>query len=164
MNNTNSRKRPLESAVDGKENNGLIGSRASQAQDLKRRQIQQANWGLKEALAECGVVHMEFSGDNSSNNNNNNNNNMIGCQMDASTSPSTLRSSINALLEEMSRNGIDPNNERVLADLSEMIANNNNNILRKMLLPLFFVPGSVHSILAPINKFFCMIYGCFGKL
>ena len=70
MNNTNSRKRPLESAVDGKENNGVIGSRASQAQDLKRRQIQQANWGLKEALAECGLVEFapsDNSGGDSSN-------------------------------------------------------------------------------------------------
>lgn len=141
MNNTNSRKRPLESAVDGKENNGVIGSRASQVQDLKRRQIQQANWGLKEALAECGLVEFAPS-DNSggdSSNDSSNNNNMIGCQMDASTSPSTLRSSINALLEEMSRNGIDSNNKRVLASLTETIANNNNNILRKMLLPLYRV-------------------------
>ena len=144
MNNTNSRKRPLESAADGvitnKENNG-IGSRASQAQDLKRRQIQQANWGLKEALAECGLVEFAPSDNSSgdSSNNGKNNNNMIGCQMDASTSPSTLRSSINALLDEMSRNGIDTNNERVLADLTEIIANNDNTILRKMLLPLYRV-------------------------
>ena len=141
MNNTNSRKRPLESAVDGKENNGVIGSRASQAQDLKRRQIQQANWGLKEALAECGLVEFAPSdnsgGDSSNNNNNRNNNNMIGCQMDASTSPSTLRSSINALLEEMSRNGIDANNERVLGSLLLLVGDTPQ--LRKMLLPLYRV-------------------------
>jgi hypothetical protein len=153
---TNSRKRPLESdsaSSTNKENNGsssiITSSRAAQAQDLKRRQIQQASWGFKEALAECGVV--EFAPENHNDDNDNNNNiassksmTEVGCQIDASSTPSTLRSSINALLDEMSRNGIDPKNERVLTDLAEIISSSNNetNIVRKMLLPLYRVRTS----------------------
>eukprot|EP00984_Skeletonema_dohrnii_P018378 scaffold8562_cov102-Skeletonema_dohrnii-CCMP3373.AAC.5 len=140
---SNSRKRPLESDTN-KENNGITTSRATQAQDLKRRQIQQASWGFKEALAECGVV--EFASENTNGNNNDvvaptKSITEVGCQIDASSTPSALRSSINALLEEMSKNGIDPKNERVLADLAEIISTN-DEMARKMLLPLYRVRTS----------------------
>lgn len=141
MSSTNSRKRPLESDSTNKENNGVI-SRAAQAQDLKRRQIEQATWGFKEALTECGVV--EFAPKNTYNNNDAvapKSIAEVGCQIDASSTPSTLRSSITALLEEMSKNGIDPKNERVLADLAEMISTN-DQMTRKMLLPLYRVRTS----------------------
>eukprot|EP00985_Skeletonema_marinoi_P011398 scaffold5417_cov136-Skeletonema_marinoi.AAC.4 len=136
---SNSRKRPLESDTN-KENNGITTSRATQAQDLKRRQIQQASWGFKEALAECGVV--EFASENTNGNNVAPKSiTVVGCQIDASSTPSALRSSITALLEEMSKNGIDPKNERVLADLADIISTN-DEMARKMLLPLYRVRTS----------------------
>lgn len=154
MMSNNTRKRALEIIADdpsvgtatstNKENNDIIGgSRSSRAQDLKRRQIQQISWGFREALAECGLVEFVAS-DNDTNKSGNNSSIKsatmadVGCQLDASTTPSTLRSSINALLDEMSKNGIDPNNERVLSDLTQLVANNDNNsLLRKMLLPMY---------------------------
>ena len=142
MSNNNCRKRPLE--CDGssynKENRG-IASRASQAQDLKRRQIQQASWGFQEALTECGLVECVSENNDNDVANNPKTVTEVGCQIDASSTPSAIRSSLNALLEEMSRNGIDPKNERVLADLTEMIATN-NDMTRKMLLPLYRVRTS----------------------
>lgn len=141
LSSTSSRKRPLESDNTNKENNG-IPSRAAQAQDLKRRQIQQASWGFKEALTECGVV--EFTPKDTNDNDSDvapKSITEVGCQIDASSNPSTLRSSITALLEEMSKNGIDPKNERVLADLAEMISSN-DQMTRKMLLPLYRVRTS----------------------
>ena len=138
---TNSRKRPLESKSSNtntnKENNDSIIS------SLKRRQIQQASWGFREALAECGLV--EFAPENNDHvmtTTTTTTTTEVGCQIDASSTPSTLRSSINALLEEMSRHGIDPKNERVIADLADIIATNDDNILRKMLLPLYRVRTS----------------------
>lgn len=150
MSNNNSRKRPLESDNTNKENNGITtSSRATQAQDLKRRQIQQASWGFKEALTECGVLEFAPTSITETSNDNNNPTNKsavvseVGCQMDASSNPSTLRSSLNALLEEMSKNGIDPKNERVLADLAEIISTN-TELTRKMLLPLYRVRTSAN--------------------
>lgn len=51
-----SRKRPPEedAVADGG------GGRAARARDAKRRQIQQASWGFREVLAECGLA--EFAG------------------------------------------------------------------------------------------------------
>ena len=76
----------------------------------------------------------------------------LGCQLDPNVSPSTLRSSIHALLSEMSRNGIDPNNTRILKDLEDMVIGSGSSngehrsgdggtssLLRRMLLPLYRV-------------------------
>ena len=41
----------------------------------------------------------------------------LGCRLESGVSPSTLRSSLTALLREMSASGIDPNNERVLGEM-----------------------------------------------
>eukprot|EP00970_Alexandrium_tamarense_P017532 scaffold9967_cov256-Alexandrium_tamarense.AAC.1 len=74
-------------------------------------------------------------------------NNLHGCQLLPTVTPSTLRSSLAALLSEMSKNGIDPDNERVLESMQQIVAgslsgehddrNNSNVSLRTMLLPLY---------------------------
>lgn len=74
-------------------------------------------------------------------------NNLHGCQLLPTVTPSTLRSSLAALLSEMSKNGIDPDNERVLESMQQIVAgslsgehddrNNSNISLRTMLLPLY---------------------------
>ena len=75
-----------------------------------------------------------------------------GCQLEATVSPSALRSSLHALLAEMSRNGIDPENARVLKDMEEIVLGGDGDgdggseaepggtaLLRRMLLPLYRV-------------------------
>ena len=57
----NSRKRRLE-IDEGTTNNAA--SRATQAQENKRRQIQQSSWGFREVLVECGLL--EFATNNGS--------------------------------------------------------------------------------------------------
>ena len=84
--------------------------------------IQQKDWGIAEVLAECGatllpddssvVVSAATDGTALS----------LGCPLDTTVTPSALRASVHALLREMDRNGIDPNNERVLESLEEMIS------------------------------------------
>ena len=56
----NSRKRRLE--IDEGTTTNTTTSRATQAQDNKRRQIQQSSWGFREVLVECGLL--EFATDN----------------------------------------------------------------------------------------------------
>lgn len=104
--------------------------------------IQQKDWGIAEVLAECGATLLpDESGAQHS----------LGCALDTTVSPSTLRASVHALLREMDRNGIDPNNERVLESLEEMIAAgavggaddaktaNKHALLKRMLLPTYRV-------------------------
>lgn len=111
--------------------------------------IQQKDWGIAEVLAECGaILHPDESITQHS----------LGCALDTTVSPSTLRASVHALLREMDRNGIDPNNERVLKSLGEIIATgavggadddensvgytktaNKHALLKRMLLPTYRV-------------------------
>ena len=50
---------------------------------------------------------------------------LIVCQLEAKVSAYTLRSSLHVLLLEMSNNGIDPNNERVLKDMEDVVLGGN---------------------------------------
>ncbi|KAL7541555.1 hypothetical protein ACHAXR_011033 [Thalassiosira sp. AJA248-18] len=186
-NNNHSRKRPLletegasANGGDGNNNNNIStinNSRATHAQDFKRRQIQQSSWGFREVLAECGLL--EFATRNNNGDGGDNDGaqppppssschdvQQIGCQLDSTVSPSSLRSSLHALLSEMSKNGIDTNNERVLKDMEDIVlgtgdhdggdnddadngenntgggggGNNNRtrgSLLRRMLLPMY---------------------------
>ena len=65
-----SKKRPLElddtinNNDDDDGNNKSTTSRATHAQELKRRQIQQSNWGFRQVLVECGLL--EFASSSSS--------------------------------------------------------------------------------------------------
>lgn len=73
----------------------------------------------------------------------------LGCRLEPKVSPSRLLSSLHALLAEMSRNEIDPNNERVLKDMEDIVlgsgsedesnGESKDNLLRRMLLPLYRV-------------------------
>ena len=111
--------------------------------------IQQKDWGIAEVVAECGATLLP---DESSTQHS------LGCELDATVSPSTLRASVHALLREMDRNGIDPNNERVLESLEQMISTgavggadddenaggntksaNKHALLKRMLLPTYRV-------------------------
>ena len=62
-NNNQSRKRPLEVIGGGGGGGGANdnSSRATQAQEVKRRQIQQASWGFREVLTECGLLEFASS-------------------------------------------------------------------------------------------------------
>jgi hypothetical protein len=91
---------------DGKDNN----QRCS-------RLIECKDWGLKEVLAECGLVDFASSSYSSSSSTPHprgdaNERRGIGCRLEADVSSSTVRSSLYALLGEMLANGIDPGNER----------------------------------------------------
>jgi len=83
--------------------------------------IQQKDWGIAEVLAECGATLFPDD-DQSCITSTSTHSLALGCPLDSAVSPSTLRASVHALLREMDRNGIDPNNERVLESLEEMIA------------------------------------------
>lgn len=74
----------------------------------------------------------------------------VGCQLEADVTPITLRSSLNALLQEMASNKVDPKNERVINSLEETLSsslddfndgegegNEKNSLLRRMLLPMY---------------------------
>ena len=136
----------------------------------RRRKLLECNdWGLKEVLAECGLVDF-FAKSSSSSSSvpppphvDASEQRRIGCRLDTDLSSSTVRSSLFALLRELSTNAvdgdaggtIDPRNERILKDLEDVIANNgfiydNNNTggnnnnnnnsrcsLRRMLLPMY---------------------------
>ncbi len=114
--------------------------------------IQQKDWGIAEVLAECGATLLpDDSGivaaaDGTALS--------LGCPLDTTVTPSTLRASVHALLREMDRNGIDPNNERVLESLEEMISSgavgggddedsagtaSKHALLKRMLLPTYRV-------------------------
>ena len=151
-------------------NNSGSANSGNNATERKRRQIQQASWGLMEVLAECGLLEFvpsksgnhDVTNDNNKSNNNNEGEQAeaterrsdLGCQLDPAVSPTTFRTSIHALLEEMSKNGIDPKNERVKTSLEEWISNSveiedategsemegrssNALQLRKLLLPMY---------------------------
>ena len=55
----NSRKRRLE--ID-EGTTSTATSRATQAQENKRRQIQQSSWGFREVLVECGLLEFDTNG------------------------------------------------------------------------------------------------------
>ena len=123
--------------------------------------IQQKDWGIAEVLAECGAMLLPdddssvvaaAAADGTALS--------LGCPLDTTVTPSTLRASVHALLREMDRNGVDPNNERVLESLEEMISSGavgggddeDNNagtagkhaLLKRMLLPTYrVVPAPV---------------------
>ena len=58
-----SRKRAPDVVVGGDANNvnvdaNNVDAKSAATRDLKRRQIQQSNWGLREVLAECGLAEL----------------------------------------------------------------------------------------------------------
>ena len=62
----NSRKRRLEIDEGTTTSTTAATSRATQAQENKRRQIQQSSWGFREVLVECGLLEFatnDTSGD-----------------------------------------------------------------------------------------------------
>jgi len=160
MSGDNSRKRPLQ--LDDTVNNATdttsASSRATHAQDFKRRQIQQASWGFRQVLSECGLLEFDNVAASPAGGNDGDNNPPeaaeveVGCRLEPKVSSSTLRSSLDALLDEMSKNGIDPGNARVLKDMEDIVlgvasgggsGDDNeegnsvgNSLLRRMLLPL----------------------------
>ena len=58
----NSRKRRLEIDDEGTTSTTTATSRATQAQENKRRQIQQSSWGFREVLVECGLLEFATNG------------------------------------------------------------------------------------------------------
>ena len=58
----NSRKRRLEIDDEGTTSTTTATSRATQAQENKRRQIQQSSWGFREVLVECGLLDFATNG------------------------------------------------------------------------------------------------------
>jgi len=132
----------------------------------RKKLLERKDWGLKEVLAECGLIDFATSSSSSSaaappplRVDDINKQRRLGCRLETNMSSSTVRSSVYALLREMSTNAagsgvIDPCNERILKDLDDVIANNgfddnnnhnnnnNNNStsccsLRRMLLPMY---------------------------
>lgn len=118
-----------------------------------------SDWGFGEVLAECGLV--EFSpalppphttSSSSSLDDPALGRRRLGCRLESGVSSSTLRSSLAALLSEMSTtNGVDRGNERVLGDMEEVVSGGGFSrrkkgpSLRRMLLPMYRVRGTASS-------------------
>ena len=104
------------------------GALADDRRGDRRRMIDEGggrSWGFGEVLAECGLV--EFATPASPppipapSSGSSHDMRRLGCRLESGVSPSTLRSSLTALLREMSASGIDPNNERVLGEMEGVV-------------------------------------------
>ncbi|KAL3790149.1 hypothetical protein HJC23_009586 [Cyclotella cryptica] len=119
----------------------------------KRNRTHPSKWGLTEVLAECGCLLRRVG---ESDDENVPPSIELGCRLESKVTPTTLCSSLNALLNEMA-SGVDPNNARILGSLEETLSsslddesqdNNNNNhagntLLRRMLLPMYRLRGDM---------------------